>query len=138
MKEYNMTKTNNAEQKTKGNTLFGELKKLAVLTTKNGKTYIRAAVTVTRKNGDYMFTRQIVSFKEEAIAALKEAGNGAIVRVFGYTEKVEQEGGKYTVQMMRVVDARDMTEKRAAARAGGVSEETTSEETKVDNTEIPF
>lgn len=101
----------------KGYALLGELIDLEEKTIQRGrqagKPYMSGKIRITKKNGTHLFDRDIVCFQDDAVKSLKSLGNGANVRLWGYGQTVEKDGGKYKAQMMKVVDVRLLPEKKA-------------------------
>lgn len=108
----------------KGYALLGELIELEEKTIQRGqnagKPYMSGKIRITKKDGTRLFDRDIVCFKDDVVKDLKTLGNGTNVRLWGYGQTIEKNGGKYKTQMMKVVDARplpkkeDETEKNAS------------------------
>lgn len=126
----------------KGKALFGILENMTIRQSRQGSEYVRATLVSKRLDGTVAFKTDIIAFTpkkadaKDPVAALKALGNDANVRVYGFMEDVDQ-NGKYTKQMLRVVDARDNVKKDETAQAG---EDTAAEstETKEAEVEVPF
>lgn len=105
----------------KGYALLGELIELEEKTIQRGKNagkpYMSGKIRITKKDGTHLFDRDIVCFKDDVVEALKTLGNGANVRLWGYGQTIEKNGGKYKAQMMKVVDARLLPAQEASAEA---------------------
>jgi hypothetical protein len=137
--------------KAPGYTRFGTLTNVVKRIAKNQKEYVRATVKITKKDGTFLFEEEIIAFAPAiAVQTLISAGNGARVRVYGYKEEVQQDGGKFSVQMLRVVDAMDLAAHAAAKANAKTAGDTVAQETsqaaqetaaEVDtsrDTEVPF
>ena len=122
-----------------GRALFGFIENMAVRTSKTGSEYVRATLVSTYKNGDVSFKTQIIAFapkndsSKNPVTALKALGNNARVRVYGFMEDVDQ-NGKYTIPMMRVIDARENNSDGTAK----AKTETTAETQQSNDVEVPF
>lgn len=132
-------------QKQQGKRLFGFIEDMQIRQSRNGAEYVRATLVAKRRDGEVSFKTKLIMFTpkkngaKQPIVALKAlGGNGANVEVFGYMEDVDN-NGKFTVQMLRVVDLKENTRNADKAAEKAAADDAAKETTTVEkDVEVPF
>ena len=117
-----------------GRPIFGTLRDVARRTDKNGKTYATGVISATKADGTVIFETPFSAFNKAAVATILDLGNGKRVNVFGVSEQVNRQGGKFSEEVFQVWKATSMEKKAEAASADAAEAQA---EDKVSE-EVPF